>query len=57
MIDKIYKVTDDTDEIYYVDDPSSILDTFGKVFEVIEYDLMNPKDITDDINGDYDYEQ
>jgi len=53
MSERVYKVTDDMYEIYWVDEPSTIYETFGRVIEVIQYDVMNPLDVTDQINGDY----
>jgi hypothetical protein len=49
----VYKVTTVDDEIYWVDDAHSILDSFGTVLEVTKYVLTNPEDITDAINGQY----
>ena len=53
MSDRVYRVTDETDEEYWVGDPHTIYETFGRVLEVVQFDLMNPLDITDQINGDY----
>lgn len=53
MSDRVYRVTDETDEEYWVEDPHTIYETFGRVLEVVQFDLMNPLDITDQINGDY----
>ena len=53
MSERVYKVTDDTYEVYWVDDRSTIYETFGRVIEVVQYDLMNPLDCTDQMNGDY----
>lgn len=53
MSERVYKVTDDTYDVYWVDDPSTIYESFGRVVEVIQYDLMNPLDVTDQMNGDY----
>jgi hypothetical protein len=55
MTDFIYKVIDDTDETYWVDDPNTILDSFGTVQEVTRYLLVDPEDITDSVNGSYLY--
>lgn len=55
MTDFIYRVVDDTDEIYWVDDPNTILDSFGTVQEVTRYLLVDPEDITDSVNGSYLY--
>ena len=53
MNERVYKVTDDTYDVYWVDDPSTIYDSFGKVVEVVQYELMDPVDITDQLNGKY----
>lgn len=53
MTDFVYRVVDNTDETYWVDDPDSILVSFGTVQEVIRYLLADPEDITDSINGSY----
>lgn len=53
MTDFIYRVTGTDDEIYWVDDPNTILESFGTVEEVVRYMLVDPTDITDDINGNY----
>lgn len=53
MTDFIYRVTCTDDEIYWVDDPNTILESFGTVEEVVRYMLVDPTDITDDINGNY----
>jgi hypothetical protein len=55
MTDFIYRVVDETDEEYWVDDPNTILDTFGTVQEVTRYLLVDPEDITDSVNGSYLY--
>ena len=55
MTDFIYRVIDETDEEYWVDDPNTILDTFGTVQEVTRYLLVDPEDITDSVNGSYLY--
>lgn len=53
MSERVYRVTDDQNDVYWVDDPNTIYDSFGRVLEVIQYDLMNPLDVTDQANGDY----
>ncbi len=53
MTERIYRVIDDTNEEYWVADPNTIYESFGKVLEVTQYDLMNPLDITDQMNGNY----
>lgn len=55
MTDFIYKVIDETDEEFWVDDPNTILDSFGTVQEVTRYLLVDPEDITDSVNGSYLY--
>lgn len=55
MTDFIYRVIDETDEEFWVDDPNTILDTFGTVQEVTRYLLVDPEDITDSVNGSYLY--
>lgn len=53
MSERVYKVTDKDGDVYWVDDPYGIIASFGTVVEVTQYDLMNPVDITAQINGDY----
>jgi hypothetical protein len=53
MSERIYKIVDKDGDEYWVDDPTEITRSFGTVAEVIQYDLMNPLDITAQINGDY----
>lgn len=55
MTDFIYRVVDETDEEFWVDDPNTILDSFGTVQEVTRYLLVDPEDITDSVNGSYLY--
>ena len=55
MTDFIYRVLDETDEEYWVEDPNTILETFGTVQEVTRYLLVDPEDITDSVNGSYLY--
>lgn len=55
MTDFIYRVIDETDEEFWVDDPNTILDSFGTVQEVTRYLLVDPEDITDSVNGSYLY--
>ena len=55
MTDFIYRVVDETDEEYWVEDPNTILETFGTVQEVTRYLLVDPEDITDSVNGSYLY--
>lgn len=53
MTDFVYRVIDSTDETYWVDDPETILDSFGTVQDVTRFMLVDPEDITDSINGNY----
>jgi hypothetical protein len=53
MSERIYKVVDKDGDEYWVDDPAEITRSFGTVAEVTQYDLMNPLDVTAQINGDY----
>ena len=53
MTDFVYKVITSDYEIWWVDEPETILESFGTVSEVTRYMLVDPTDITDDINGDY----
>ena len=53
MSKRIYRVVDDRSDVYWVDDPHSIYESFGRVLEVTQFDLMNPLDVTDQMNGDY----
>lgn len=52
MSEHVYQVIVD-DETYWVDDPETILDSFGTVQEVTRYLLVDPLDVTDSINGGY----
>ncbi len=53
MSERIYKIVDKDGDEYWVDDPAEITRSFGTVAEVTQYDLMNPIDVTAQINGDY----
>ncbi len=53
MTEYVYRVVDDMYEIYWVEDATEILSTFGKVHEVTRYLITNPEDITDSVNGGY----
>jgi hypothetical protein len=53
MTEYIYKVVTEDEEIYWVDDATTILESFGTVLEVTKYALVEVKDVTDEINGDY----
>jgi hypothetical protein len=55
MIDFIYRVVCSDDEVYWVDNANTILESFGTVEEVTRYMLVDPEDITDSVNGDYLY--
>jgi hypothetical protein len=52
MSEYIYQVVVD-DQTYWVDDPYTIIDSFGTVSEVVRFMLVDPLDVTDNINGDY----
>lgn len=51
--DFIYLVQGSNGDIYWVDDPTTILDGFGTVEAVTRYRLVDPEDITDEVNGGY----
>lgn len=53
MDDVVYKVITSDDEVYWVSDASEILNSFGTVAEVTRYELRDPVDVTDEINGRY----
>jgi hypothetical protein len=53
MSERVYKVVDKDGYEYWLDDPAEITRSFGTVAEVTQYDLMNPLDVTAQINGDY----
>lgn len=53
MTEYVYKVVIDDEEVYFVDDADSIIDMFGTVAEVIRFRLVDPEDITDEVNGGY----
>jgi hypothetical protein len=53
MSERSYKIVDKDGDEYWVDDPAEITRSFGTVAEVTQYDLMNPIDVTAQINGDY----
>lgn len=55
---KVYKVVVDAaaGEVFWEDDKFVIAEQFGIAEEVIEYDLMNPIDITEDVNSGAIYE-
>jgi hypothetical protein len=53
MTDFIYRVIDSSYEVYWTDEPETILADFGTVQEVTRFMLVDPEDITDSINGNY----
>lgn len=53
MSDYVYRVVDSEEEIYWVEDPHTIKASFGSVTEVTEFQLVEPCDITDEVNGNY----
>jgi len=53
MDDVIYKVITSDGEVYWMADASEILIWFGTVEEVTRYELRDPVDVTDEINGRY----
>lgn len=53
MSDVVYKVITSDYEVWWVDAPETILQSFGTVSEVTKYELRDPVDVTDEINGDY----
>jgi len=53
MTDFIYRIVDNTDEVYWLDDADEILRSFGTVEQVTRFMLVDPEDITDSINGNY----
>jgi hypothetical protein len=53
MTDFVYRVVTSDDEVYWVDDHTTILDSFGTVSEVTRYLLVDPTDLTDAVNGNY----
>ena len=53
MSERVYRVVDDHNDVYWVEDASTIYESFGRVLEVTQFDLMNPLDVTDQMNGDY----
>lgn len=53
MDDVIYKVITSDGEVYWMADASEILIWFGTLEEVTRYELRDPVDVTDEINGRY----
>ena len=49
----VYKITDESEETYWLEDKEQIYPSFGKCLEVVRYRLIDPEDITDSINGEY----
>lgn len=52
---RIYEVTDKSLQKYYLDETEihEAYANFGRLVQVVQYDLVNYLDITDQINGDY----
>jgi len=53
MNNHIYKVTDENDDVYWEENPYSILTSYGTCIEVLKFTLKDAEDITDEINGGY----
>jgi len=53
MSDRVFKIVDKSGDIYWTDDVAEIIPSFGRVVSVIQYELMDELDITDQVNGDY----
>lgn len=53
MTEHVFKVVDESYDVYWVDDARDIKSMFGSVIEVTKYQLVDPVDITDSVNGDY----
>lgn len=53
MTDFVYKIITSDGEVWWFDNADDILRSFGTVEEVTRYMVVDPVDITDDINGDY----
>ena len=53
MTDFVYKVSTSDGEVWWLDTADDILRSFGTVEEVTRYMVVDPVDITDDINGAY----
>ena len=53
MTEYVFKVVDSVYKYWFVDDPTEILNEFGKVEQVTRYRLVDPVDITDAVNGGY----
>jgi predicted transcriptional regulator len=53
MSERIFKVVDKDGDVYWTDDAAEIIPSFGRVVSVIQYELMDELDITDQVNGDY----
>lgn len=53
MSERIFKVVDKDGDVYWIYDVREIIPSFGRVVSVIQYELMDELDITDQVNGDY----
>lgn len=53
---KIYKIYDTDGNAYYTNDPYTILDQFGTVDLVEEYETSYIREVTDIINGELFHE-
>lgn len=53
MTEYIYKVTDANYEVWWEEDKDEILNQFGTVAEVVRYRVVDPEDVTDEVNGEY----
>ena len=49
----VYLVQDGSGDYYWEDDPTTIYTVYGTVESVIRYCLVDPEDITDEVNGGY----
>lgn len=52
-MEKVYKIITADNEVFWTDTKEDILNGFGTCVEITEYDLMNPVDITDEVNNEY----
>ena len=53
MTEYVYKVLTEDGDVYWVNDPYEITQSFGTIAEVTKYRVVDPEDITDPINGEY----
>lgn len=53
MTEYVYKVLTEDGDVYWVNDPYEITQSFGTIAEVVKYRVVDPEDITDPINGEY----